>query len=55
MDETPIRVNRPTSVVLGVLIALLLLTGFWAQSMQTLVSGATIAKNDVPAAQVASR
>jgi len=55
MDETPIRLNRPTAVVLSVLIALLLLTGFWAQSMQTLVNGATVAQNNVPVTQVASR
>ena len=33
LDETPIRVNRTISVVLIVLIFVLLLTGFWAQSM----------------------
>jgi NADH-quinone oxidoreductase subunit N len=55
MDETPIRLNRPTAVVLSVLIALLLLTGFWAQSMQSLVNGATVAQNDGPVMQVASR
>jgi NADH-quinone oxidoreductase subunit N len=55
MDPTPIRLSRPTTVVLSALIFLLLLTGFWAQSMQTLVSGATLAQNDAPVTQVASR
>jgi NADH-quinone oxidoreductase subunit N len=43
LDESPIRINRVTAGVLIALIILLLLTGFWAQSMAVLVQGATLA------------
>ena len=45
LDETPIRLTRPTSAVLIALIVLLLVTGFWAQSISTLITGATIAQD----------
>ena len=44
LDRTPIRVSRPTTVMLSVLVALLLITGFWPQSISYLVSGATLAR-----------
>jgi len=50
LDETPIRINRTTSGVLYVLIFLLILTGFWANSMAPLINGATLAQNSAPAA-----
>ena len=54
LDETPIRLNRPTSAVLILLIVLLIGTGFWAQSISVLVDGATLAQNSsAAAAQVA--
>jgi NADH-quinone oxidoreductase subunit N len=54
LDETPIRLNRPTSAVLILLIVLLIGTGFWAQSISVLVGGATLAQNSSAApAQVA--
>ncbi len=49
LDETPIRVNRVTSAVLIVLIFLLLLTGFWANSMAPLINGATLAQSSASA------
>jgi NADH-quinone oxidoreductase subunit N len=49
LDETPIRVSRSTSAVLITLIVLLIGTGFWAQSIALLVSGATVAQNATPA------
>lgn len=49
LDTTPIRVNRVTSGVLIALIALLIVTGFWAQSMGFVVNSATLAQNAVPA------
>jgi NADH:ubiquinone oxidoreductase subunit 2 (subunit N) len=44
LDRTPIPVSRPATIVLSVLIALMLLTGFWPQSIAALVSGATMAR-----------
>jgi NADH-quinone oxidoreductase subunit N len=55
LDETPIRLTRPTSAVLIALIVLLIVTGFWAQSMATLVTGATIAENPIPTVELARR
>jgi NADH-quinone oxidoreductase subunit N len=43
LDRTPIRVSRSATTVLSILIALLLLTGFWPQSISCLVNGATLA------------
>jgi NADH-quinone oxidoreductase subunit N len=43
LDRTPIRISRPATAVLSILIALLLITGFWPQSMSYLISGATLA------------
>ena len=43
LDREPIRVGRPAVIMLSVLIALMLVTGFWPQSISYLVSGATIA------------
>jgi NADH-quinone oxidoreductase subunit N len=48
LDETPIRLNRVTSGVLVALIVLLIGTGFWAQSMFTLVDGALLADHAAP-------
>jgi NADH-quinone oxidoreductase subunit N len=54
LDETPIRLNRVTSGVLIGLIVLLIVTGFWAQSMFSVVNGAFLAeKSGAPAAAVA--
>lgn len=53
LDETPIRLNRPTTAVLAILIALIIVTGFWAQSLATLVTGATLAENISASAPVA--
>ena len=44
LDPTPIRVSRPATIVLSVLVALMILTGFWPQSISALVSGATLAR-----------
>jgi NADH-quinone oxidoreductase subunit N len=44
LDETPIRLNGVTTTVLGILVALIILTGFWAQSIGVLVNGATLAQ-----------
>ncbi len=44
LDETPIKVNRTTSAVLIGLIVLLIVTGFYAQSISVLVGGATLAQ-----------
>lgn len=52
-DETPIRLSRPTAGVLITLIVLLLVTGFWAQSMATLVNGSTIALTSPPPVEIA--
>ena len=48
LDDTPIRINRTISGVLIVLIILLIVTGFWANSMGPLINGATLAFNSVP-------
>jgi NADH-quinone oxidoreductase subunit N len=48
LDETPIRINRTISSVLVILIILLILTGFWANSMAPLIGGATLAQNTAP-------
>lgn len=48
LDRTPIRVSRPATTVLSILIALLLITGFWPQSMSLLVSGATLSRENSP-------
>jgi NADH-quinone oxidoreductase subunit N len=42
LDDTPIRLNRTTNGVLIGLIVLLIVTGFWAQSMGSLVNGAVL-------------
>jgi NADH-quinone oxidoreductase subunit N len=55
LDQTPIRLSRPTNIVLGVLVALLLGTGFWAQSIAVLVTGATVAETAPPPVHLASR
>ncbi len=44
LDETPIRLNRVTSGVLIALIFLLILTGFWANSMAPLINGSNMAQ-----------
>jgi len=44
LDDTPIRLNRATTWVLSVLIALLLISGFWAQSVSLLVNGSNLAQ-----------
>ncbi|HEY0255814.1 MAG TPA: proton-conducting transporter membrane subunit, partial [Candidatus Methylacidiphilales bacterium] len=46
LDETPIRVNRSTAVVLSILMFLLVVTGFWAQSISATVTGSTLAQSD---------
>ena len=46
LDETPIRVNRSATIVLSILMALLIITGFWAQSISVTVTGATLAQTD---------
>ena len=43
LDDTPIPLSRPTHIVLVILVVLLLVTGFWAQSISTLISGSNIA------------
>jgi len=48
LDKTPIRLNRVTSGVLIGLVVLLIVTGFWAQSIGDLVSGALLG-DDNPA------
>jgi len=49
LDETPIRVSRPTAVVLSILMFLLVVTGFWAQSISATVTGSSLAQTDSPA------
>ena len=49
LDRTPIRVSRSATTVLSVLMALLLLTGFWPQSISYLISGATLAREGTAA------
>jgi NADH-quinone oxidoreductase subunit N len=54
LDETPIRLNRVTSGVLIALIVLLIVTGFWAQSIGDLVNGALLGQSGpAPATAVA--
>jgi NADH-quinone oxidoreductase subunit N len=53
LDETPIRLNRPTSSVIILLIVLLIGTGFWAQSMAPLINGALLGDNTPRSAPVA--
>jgi NADH-quinone oxidoreductase subunit N len=48
LDDTPIRLNRATSGVLIGLIVLLIVTGFWAQSMFSMVNGALLAEKSAP-------
>jgi NADH-quinone oxidoreductase subunit N len=43
LDESPIRLNRATSGVLIALIVLLIVTGFWANSMAPLIDGSSLA------------
>jgi NADH-quinone oxidoreductase subunit N len=43
LDRTPIRVGRPATVVLALLVALMLITGFFPQSITYMVNGATLA------------
>ncbi|MCE0496677.1 MAG: NADH-quinone oxidoreductase subunit N [Methylacidiphilales bacterium] len=43
LDETPIRVNLSTTIVLYVLIVLLIGTGFWAQSFSSFVNNSYLA------------
>jgi NADH-quinone oxidoreductase subunit N len=43
LDRTPIKVGRPATIMLSVLVALMLFTGFWPQSITYLVNGATMA------------
>ena len=52
LDETPIRVGRPASVVLIALIVLLFVTGFWAQSFYGALSGGMIAQGSAPVAHL---
>jgi NADH-quinone oxidoreductase subunit N len=52
LDETPIRINRSTAVVLSILMFLLVATGFWAQSISVAVSGSTLARTNSPAPAV---
>jgi NADH-quinone oxidoreductase subunit N len=42
LDRTPIKIGVPTTTVLSILIALLLLTGFWPQPIFILVGGSTL-------------
>ena len=53
LDQTPIRLNRPTSGVLIALILLLIGTGFWANSMAPMINGSNMAQNATPPAPVA--
>jgi len=53
LDETPIRLNRVTSAVLILMIALLIGTGFFIQSISGLVNGSTLAQNGSISAPVA--
>jgi NADH-quinone oxidoreductase subunit N len=45
LDETPIRLNVVTSGMLILLCVLLIVTGFWAQSIGDLVNGALLGDN----------
>ena len=53
LDATPIRLNAATSGVLIALIVLLIVTGFWAQSMAPLIDGSNLATTVVPSVTVA--
>jgi NADH-quinone oxidoreductase subunit N len=53
LDDTPIRVNRVTGGVLIALIVLIIVTGFWAQSIAYLVNHAAMAQTTVDSAPVA--
>ena len=53
LDPTPIRLNRATSGVLIALIVLLIVTGFFIQSMAWLANGSNLAQSAVPSAPVA--
>ena len=54
LDETPIRLNRVTSGVLIALIVLIIVTGFWAPSVASMVNNAFLAeKRSAPSAPVA--
>jgi NADH-quinone oxidoreductase subunit N len=53
LDATPIRLNKSTSGVLIALIVLLIVTGFWAQSMAPLINGSNLARVTTPSAPVA--
>jgi NADH-quinone oxidoreductase subunit N len=55
LDESPIRLNRSTTAVLAALIVLIIGTGFWAQSISVLVTGATVAATPGPTVHLASR
>ena len=54
LDATPIRLNFSTTAVLVVLIVLLIVTGFWAQSMAPLINGSNLAAAITPSAPVAA-
>jgi NADH-quinone oxidoreductase subunit N len=54
LDRAPIRVGRPATVVLSLLIALMLFTGFWPQSISYLVTGATLAREGAAAGTLTS-
>jgi NADH-quinone oxidoreductase subunit N len=53
LDETPIRLNRVTSGVLTALIVLMIVTGFWAQSISLLVNGSNLSPTVPHSAPVA--
>jgi len=53
LDDTPIRLNRVTSGVLIGFIVLLLVTGFWAQSMFSLADNALLGANSPDAVPTA--
>lgn len=48
LDPTPIRLNRMTSGVCILLIILLIVTGFWANSMAPLVNGSSLVAQAAP-------
>ncbi|HUB66143.1 MAG TPA: NADH-quinone oxidoreductase subunit N [Candidatus Methylacidiphilales bacterium] len=50
LDETPIRINLPTTIVLSILIVLLIGTGFWAQSYSIFVNDSNLAQASLHAA-----
>jgi NADH-quinone oxidoreductase subunit N len=55
LDETPIPLSRPTHAVLVIMIVLIIGTGFWAQSISSLINGSFIADNETPAVHFAAR